>query len=1048
MFDPAHVDSMYYHIMGEKSGCMTCVEFVAARLPGWSFDNYCRHIDKHDASAVEMKMVMGIANSEERTAHKPAMKPSVEDFSTFEMYEKRAVLNHNQVIAEYGKMPASLRLQPYAVPSTGGTKVIYIVERHDRFKGKYPTLKMTLGSKDGVEVTRMSPRAQKALCPSHPSHALKGLGFLRDTMQDDEDLPGSANIVFGMGVPTHDELLKRVETLDSRNTKRASKPKTATSMADDSDDVDGSQSSVNANQAGVADEPELVPDDGAVSVSSKLTVTPLKRGGSQSSLVPNKKGKLESSGSSVETNPYELGSADFWIFELKFDQAFDGETLGRALHQSKVLVPKLDQDARKSLLTRIGLIEKAKNMAFNLVIALDDHDLLDLWTDLRKANATQTPKLRIALYERYAKKMVGNFAESGNPAEKRRLLAKLISKTQMWGERINDVFNVDDVLEPSMTSTLASDKILAKLFSETLFSGIMVKLIGKGEPGVEDTLAYASILAKSLELPEEADIGDECAKVFLEAEDVLAVLPVLAFEAITQHTDVRAFAIIKALDEASVRTENCSGPLCTIGAAVRHSSWWQHRLSTISKSLPAFLQHGKHIKTMHEQLKALPEDIVGSPIAVHSLQNIAEAVEYWEASSSTLNMCIVLKKDLLQVAEHLASALIAQDTTTFDQAAMDARLAQLSECEGLYTTLRKIFPCDACVPKTQAAFNRIKTSMDLGAKHRALAGALGSWEARSDDMTRKLVAAFDACAGHPVPVECSAVALSLWTSVVKQLAHLNDSVLGPQEERNLCEIVFPLAQHLPPPDNSVGAKIALWLTAAWNLKSEIRTACLIDDNADGADVNVACQTLMRSVSTTLSLGQSVATVEAAKAAVPEVAKLVEAGKAKVATIGLKLRSTLEIDIDTWQQKLSNEVEGDAHYTTFAAFIETATDINEIKANFGLSFKLSNPEGWVGAAAQLEAMLKSLDNKTSEFDLPPIPDLSSKCEKTVKEARVAFCISSIMNALTGDLASDKVGLRKVFRGIAANLKVYRLKPTDLISEAILTAYKNGLAMKGE
>ena len=381
MVDGNDETGKFHGIMGvEFASCTNCAEFVLMNLPGWSFDEYVNYRLGNEADAVHLNHALSIHGRSDQTSSKPMMQPAQMEGGGFEIYEKKAVLNHHQVITEYEKMPTSLRLQPYWMPSQTGKKVIYLCERTEAFKAKYPTCKIYVKSSDEVFMSRMQESHQKALFPMHPQLILQGLGKLREIKDSDGDAKNSNSFMrLGTHVPTHAEVLKRAEFLKQKNTRKFRKENPL--MMADQLDSDGECLSDEDNEGGQTSTTMDVDNEGeqttAGSSSGSVAGTPnMKRTGSAVSVgqgSEKKKVKAESK-EVVPVNPHEKGTSEYWIFELRFELAFDGDFLGHPLSQGGILAPKLNEEERSPLNTRMQLTRKAKTIAYNLVADVIDKD--------------------------------------------------------------------------------------------------------------------------------------------------------------------------------------------------------------------------------------------------------------------------------------------------------------------------------------------------------------------------------------------------------------------------------------------------------------------------------------------------------------------------------------------------------------------------------------------------------------------------------------------------------------------------------------------------
>ena len=275
-------------------------------------------------------------------------------------------------------MPTSLKMQGYWMATPKGKKVIYPCERTEEFKKKYPTLKVYVGGHDDVATTRMDGNHQKALFPLHQSVAHQGLASIAEKKDTDGDAQGFNSCMrMGLHVTSHEDLLKRVEFLKGKASGRKVKTGERKSLADMFDDDEQEEYEDEDEDCSMID-PDNEPESTAAPSQSN-EASSIKRSGSSTSLVPEqkkKKTKDNNSQSAATVNPHTVGTAEYWIHELNFELAFDGDNLGHALSQGGLLAPKLEQSQRDPLNSRMVLARQAKTLSYNVVADVCDKDIL------------------------------------------------------------------------------------------------------------------------------------------------------------------------------------------------------------------------------------------------------------------------------------------------------------------------------------------------------------------------------------------------------------------------------------------------------------------------------------------------------------------------------------------------------------------------------------------------------------------------------------------------------------------------------------------------
>ena len=135
------------------------------------FDDYVLYLADNELIGTQMKNAMLEADSEDSMKKKPHLMCFSKDNQGYQMYEKKSALNANQFMHEYTKSTQTLRSQPYQLRSANGDKIIFLVERTENMKAKYPTLKIFHGAND--EVMTNTGMAGTDLSKVYTRHAQK-----------------------------------------------------------------------------------------------------------------------------------------------------------------------------------------------------------------------------------------------------------------------------------------------------------------------------------------------------------------------------------------------------------------------------------------------------------------------------------------------------------------------------------------------------------------------------------------------------------------------------------------------------------------------------------------------------------------------------------------------------------------------------------------------------------------------------------------------------------------------------------------------------------
>ena len=172
-------------------------------------------------------------------------------------------------------------------------------------------------------------------------------------------------------------------------------------------------------------------------------------------------------------------------------------------------------------------------------------------------------------------------------SEKTRRVEEFVKKCRVWFDPTAPTEFIDNeiLVKPSLAQVGASDKIMAKLFVESVFGGLLAMGIEGGEKGSQHVIDHCTLIMSLLELPEDAEISDECAVAPVDAQAALSAMPLLGTECITSTTDVSGLQVIEKLEAQSLRSDAKPSPLSSVALAIRHNPWWNQRMSLLIKNM-------------------------------------------------------------------------------------------------------------------------------------------------------------------------------------------------------------------------------------------------------------------------------------------------------------------------------------------------------------------------------------------------------------------------------------------------------------------------------
>jgi len=1071
MFDPTRQDSKYAPIMGAAGGCMPCVRFVHKHLPGWTFDAYVAQREKDEQVSVELNDAIVQANKPDGCTTVTTLNTGMLLESGFEIYEKKAVLNHSQVVKEFKKMPSTLRMQAYGISTSHGKKVMYMCERTQAFKLRYPVIKLRVGSSD--QIAAMSSGGDKPkLFPSHNSMLLMGLAAQRELedKQDNSATPSKTLLTWGEHVPSNDELLHRATLVDRRYERRRKRGRSSSDLGARVDDcLDEGESDFDGEVASADEAEDSIVDLEASPCPEKAGCeTPIPPSKASSVCVPKsaelcrdvplwKKAKPESVEALAELNPHQVGSAEYWIHELPLWKALDDEAIGRQLRQARDLLKKLPDPQKAALRNRVDLIETAKQVNYKAVGTVSDTDLSRQWTLLSKAGAKPTKKLSVALCSRKSVSDGASFQKLASRQEKILLLQGVFKRNTVWSPGGSDSTPECNVLAPSLDSVGLPEKAVQKLFVEAVFVEILSKLVALGEPGIPVIDVFTEVASQMLQLPEDAEITDECANLLLEAQATVQAWQVLTADCVSASSCLEGYSAVARLDEALevVYYNDCS-PLSAMAMAVKQQPFWLQRLQSMCKHLAFLKEQGPLIKADHAIVLALAK----SPRAdsITQLDDIVSKVTYWEAAVPSLDVAGKLKTDLIQAGESLVAELLSKDEgklgATMDQHASAIAIRQV---RGLFTSLFKMCPGEGNMTNILKLLDKAMVNMDVETKQAMCSDAIAAWNASDSELGHKLKDALAACEGQDLSEGLIKSLNDLWYFICRETTYKPSDTFLLAEKSNTfmtLDLISSAIDDSTPGLDCRFSKFSEYIHAAWRVRvltSELVALCDQDEPppSDAAREKI-CRELLRAKQRVDSLKLSVLKLAFVEEfdVLPKVDHVLNVAQTHVQTVAGQIRDRLAQAVSTEIEKMEAMFKEVPNLSGYMQKLEASDDLNDIRAFWRDTFSAQEVESWLPVAGNCEELLKQMVNKTNDFDLGSKVDVQKSGEKAVKQVRALYCVHSILSILDDPtLKGNKVAIRKRMRNVQSDLKTFQLRPLDLYNEAVNQAFKDGLAMKG-
>jgi len=354
-------------------------------------------------------------------------------------------------------------------------------------------MKIYHGARDEVMINTVQEN-QRMLAPAHKTLAMMGMAKLRDAemlpAQGHNILPAKHFISMAHKIPDDKTLKDRVAALNERNQKRPGdkrKIDKGGALADDFEAEDNMMELEDENED--ADENMLALEDAPDEHGRKMQRTNKSK---DTTSPAGKAGTMKKSMSLdglVAPNPHEMGTYDYWYYELRFELAFDCLNIAHPLNQARILSPKLSDLQRSSLDGRVALCEKAKSVNYKNVGNLKDPELKEVWFDLSRAGAKATSKLKISLWERYTKNTKQKLEATADIKEKGIITRPLLAKAAMWKKQDGDEELVI-VTHPGLNTLGLGDSVTAKLFTDTIYGTVVHGILLKNQGGIPDLYMF------------------------------------------------------------------------------------------------------------------------------------------------------------------------------------------------------------------------------------------------------------------------------------------------------------------------------------------------------------------------------------------------------------------------------------------------------------------------------------------------------------------------------------------------------------------------------
>ena len=676
---------------------------------------------------------------------------------------------------------------------------------------------------------------------------------------------------------------------------------------------------------------------------------------------------------------------------------------------------------------------------------------------MQKAGAKLTAKLKIALYER-AQKNKGVLAatQGQTSAMKLHYFRSVCMKSKMWVVTPGEEDEMTDVTDPSLVSTGCCDKSLATIFTTTVFQWL-AKIVSGGEADADELELHIDVCCSTFEVPEDADLPDECSKALDNSQQALAASRAVAAEAIHSGTDLDAFDYISTLESEGLRTTGDQTPMSIIGMSMLAQPFWNQKVKKLLKIMDTLQAEAPLNKKRHKEVRSFGKEV--KMTSVTQMVVIAEEVAYWDAAFPTLPVCTMLKSDLIAQAEQHVKQLTAVGADSAQlQINIDDRVILVHEYQKLYKKLNKIAPVDTRVVHSTGALRASVAAMDEGVKNAMLSSSIRHWSPDGDEPTLKVKDALAALSGKALASDTAASVSALWMDVYTSLSLPASDKFLVDPNPNKFTILQSLANSLPEKEKADKLVLAEFLNSAWRTKSLsvdlMKMAELKIDDPDYFAVTIetkdkACRDLLQASQRLGVACSDASNIAASKVsdASHKIEGILGAAKKLIQKVGNNIREVMETEMNEQVQELNSVFIEDEQRQKFEGKMNDCEDLNELMVFFDGGWKGARYEDMLAKCVEVETKMKALSSKTLEFGLFKGPNMYDEQEEQVKTCRAAACTYEIMNIVSDKtIKGDKTAMRKKMRSVQSDLKSFQVKPSDIKSECIVHAYNNVLKMK--
>ncbi|CAK0885622.1 unnamed protein product [Prorocentrum cordatum] len=1021
--------------MGDVPICRVCGENAVKHMPGVKFDDLVAEKDKGEVDAESL-----VTNLHAEDADKQEMPTvSVGDAMRVdqEMYMKYSGLTFAEVVKEFGQTPKMLDIKLAVFFTATGREVVYPCERDEKFKRKYPTVK--IGCSNNIVVQQgPSGSDRRAIFPTQGPMMLAAAGSA--TVGAGKDLQAPSVQSVRLTVRSNEVLQEEAEKLKEAKGKKAKRGLksggTAELLAVDGEDSDEDQEALSALEAARG-------SDG----------TPAKWPRASPSPTASRAGSRASCARSVAPNPRKCGTAAYWMHELDIDKALDGSKLGQPLNQASLLMPKLDVTERGLLTKRMDLVRDAVTMNCDNCHNLKDAELIGKANELAKSGAKPTLKLWVALAKRYTN---NTFEKVEKMTEKSEIKAELKDYLQhicMWNGSSKRVLDDGCTTKPPLRLTGLVDQQLAQVFRDCAMKSMLLKMVCDGEKSALRVSAFIEAATAVWEdLPEDAGLGDRCALEFTNCSTIFTLLALLqsdsTFDVIVADSDAIELLQTLHVKASELHLDQCSVALTA--AAVTTCKYWNDRIEAKSKLADRMGKFANEMKIHYLAVRKTDPD--GTSSAAVTLSGAARQLGVWEA---TLGAGSVddLKAEVVSQSQQTATALMAMIR---GGAAVPDMADRLAAHKTLFKELDELDPMNDLLTRLSSDMNRAQSQMDMSAKHAILDKCIAEWDF-SEAAATSLKDAVAACDGRRLPETTAAAACDRCLGIVERFNKSMETESASEFELlgvHVAGAFETLAKLTAPEHEEKLTKVAPLLqyaTATLKQINILRSAQPADGNPEDTDktqhiesgMDAAVRMRTRCSSAYAACNAFINEFPIIKVKVP---LLLEFSAGVIAQSGVQARDVIKTKITDAISSLGEAIDKMMPLKQWEEKTVGLKTIDELVDLYERTLKDVDTQGLEEKADAIGDLLEQFKSTTAKYSLDTDTEVVESTGDAMIKTRAIRATDAVMSFLsTPSVMKDKVAMQRKAMAIAEKLKRWKMDPKEM-NDVIVARYKLALKYK--